>query len=115
MCLAIPAKVTEIGNDNLAMVDILGATREVSLDLTPSAKVGSYVLVHAGFAIEVVDEQFAQETIDLIREFPELAAEEVNGAQYSDSATSPIGGASGSASGGNMSMQQMLSQVANEM
>ena len=111
MCLAIPAKVTEIGKDNLAMVDILGATREVSLDLTPSAEVGSYVLVHAGFAIEVVDEQFAQETIDLIREFPELAAEEVNGAQYSDSATSSIGGASG----GNMSMQQMLSQVANEM
>ena len=34
---------------------------------------GDYVLVHAGFAIEVVDEQFAQETLDLIRDFPELA------------------------------------------
>ena len=106
MCLAIPAKVTEIGNDNLATVDILGATREVSLDLTPTAEIGSYVLVHAGFAIEVVDEQFAQETIDLIREFPELAAEEVNGAHYS---ANPAEG------GGNLSMQQMLAQVADEM
>lgn len=103
MCLAIPAKVTEIGSDNLATVDILGATREISLDLTPTAEVGSYVLVHAGFAIEVVDEQFAQETIDLIREFPELAAEEVNGAQY------------GETNDGSLSMQQMLSQVADEM
>lgn len=78
MCLAIPAKVTEIGENNLAIVDILGATREISLDLTPSARVGSYVLVHAGFAIEVVDEQFAQETIDLIKEFPELATEDIS-------------------------------------
>lgn len=77
MCLAIPAKITELGADRLATVDILGATREISLDLTPQAAVGDYVLVHAGFAIEVVDEQFAQETIDLIKEFPELAEEEM--------------------------------------
>lgn len=73
MCLAIPAQVKEIGENNLATVDILGVTREISLDLTPAAEVGSFVLVHAGFAIEVVDEQFAQETLDLIKQFPELA------------------------------------------
>lgn len=73
MCLAIPAQVKEIGEDKLATVDILGVTREISLDLTPQAEVGSYVLVHAGFAIEVVDEQFANETLDLIKQFPELA------------------------------------------
>lgn len=73
MCLAIPAQVATIGDDNLATVDIMGVTRQVSLDLTPAAKVGDYVLVHAGFAIEVVDEDFAQETLDLIRQFPELA------------------------------------------
>ena len=73
MCLAIPAQVSDIGEDNLATVDIMGVTRQVSLDLTPAAKVGDYVLVHAGFAIEIVDEQFAQETLDLIRQFPELA------------------------------------------
>lgn len=73
MCLAIPAKVTEMGEGGLATVDILGVTREISVDLTPSAQVGSYVLVHAGFAIEVVDEQFALETIELVKQFPELA------------------------------------------
>ena len=73
MCLAIPAKVAKLEEGNLATVDILGVTREISVDLTPQAQVGDYVLVHAGFAIEVVDEQFAQETIDLIKQFPELA------------------------------------------
>lgn len=75
MCLAIPAKITELNDGNLATVDILGVTREISVDLTPQAEVGSFVLVHAGFAIEVVDEQFAQETIDLIMQFPDLAGD----------------------------------------
>ena len=75
MCLAIPAKITEVSEDNIAQVDILGAVRSASLDLVPQAKLGDYVLVHAGFAIEVVDPQFAQETLDIIREFPELADE----------------------------------------
>ena len=73
MCLAIPAQVKSINEDKLATVDILGVTQEVALDLTPSAEVGSYVLVHAGFAIEVVSEEYAQDTLDLIRETPELA------------------------------------------
>ena len=73
MCLAIPAQVKSINENNLASGDILGVTREVALDLTPSAEVGSYVLIHAGFAIEVVSEEAAQETLDLIKEFPELA------------------------------------------
>ncbi len=73
MCLAIPAQVKTIDNNHLAVVDILGVTRQVALDLTPSAAIGDYVLVHAGFAIEVVSEQDAQETLDLIKEFPELA------------------------------------------
>lgn len=77
MCLAIPAQVKAINENNLATVDILGVTREVALDLTPSAEVGSYVLIHAGFAIEVVSEEAAQETLDLIKEFPELADLEV--------------------------------------
>jgi hydrogenase expression/formation protein HypC len=76
MCLAIPALITKLEEDNMATVDILGVTREISLDLTPAAQVGNYVLVHAGFAIEIVDEEYAKETIDLIREFPDLAGEE---------------------------------------
>ena len=77
MCLAIPAKITEMKDDGLATVDILGVTRDIALDLTPHATLGDLVLVHAGFAIEVVDADYAQETIDLIKQFPELIGEEV--------------------------------------
>lgn len=77
MCLAIPAKIVARKDDNLATVDILGVTRDISVDLTPQAVEGDYVLVHAGFAIEVVDEQFAQETLDLVRQFPDIADEDL--------------------------------------
>ena len=77
MCLAIPAKVKELEEGGLATVDILGVTREISTDLTPQAQVGDYVLVHAGFAIEVVDEEYALDTIDLIKQFPDLVGEDL--------------------------------------
>ena len=70
MCLAIPAQITEKPKDNQAIVDILGVTRSVSLDLLPDAKVGDWVLVHAGFGIEIIDEKDAKETIDLIEQLP---------------------------------------------
>ena len=66
MCLAIPAQVAIIGENRMAQVDIHGITRTVSLDLVPTAEVGSWVLVHAGYAIEVVDEEFAAESWELI-------------------------------------------------
>lgn len=72
MCLAIPAQITEMKTGSLATVDILGVTRDIALDLVPQATVGDFVLVHAGFAIEVIDADYAQETLDLIRQFPEL-------------------------------------------
>ncbi|NTW29313.1 MAG: HypC/HybG/HupF family hydrogenase formation chaperone [Coriobacteriia bacterium] len=75
MCLAIPAKILAFEDDKMASVDILGVTRKVSVDLVPDAVVGDYVLVHAGFAIQVVDEQYAEETLDLFREIPELCDE----------------------------------------
>lgn len=69
MCLAIPAKIIGEPNDNsMAEVDILGVKRFVSLMMVPAAKVGDYVLVHAGFAIEVVDQQFAAETLEMFKE-----------------------------------------------
>lgn len=77
MCLAIPAKITEMKDNHLATVDILGVKRDIALDLTPQAELGDFVLVHAGFAIEVVDPDYAQETIDLIMQFPELAGDDV--------------------------------------
>lgn len=83
MCLAIPAKITELKEGNLATVDILGVTRDIAVDLTPQASVGDFVLVHAGFAIEVVDAAYAQETIELINQFPELVCDEIPGAEAS--------------------------------
>lgn len=77
MCLAIPAKITSLDEDGLATVDILGVTRSISIDLTPQAKEGDFVLVHAGFAIEVVDPEFAAETIEIVKQFPDLVADEV--------------------------------------
>lgn len=77
MCLAIPAQIKSIDTmTRMGEVDILGVSRSVALDLVPKAKVGGWVLVHAGYGIEVVDEQYAQETLDLIREFPDLIADD---------------------------------------
>jgi hydrogenase expression/formation protein HypC len=75
MCLAIPAQIESIGDDRIAETDILGVKRQVALDLVPQARVGDFVLVHAGYGIEVVSEEFATETLDLVREFPELAGD----------------------------------------
>ena len=67
MCLAIPSKITEIKN-NMATIDVEGVQREASLLLLEDARVGDYVIVHAGFAIQRLDEAAAQETLDLLRE-----------------------------------------------
>ena len=61
MCLAVPAKVVAI-RDSLATVELRGVTRQASLMLLPEAKVGDYVLVHAGFAMQVIRETDAEET-----------------------------------------------------
>jgi hydrogenase expression/formation protein HypC len=71
MCLAIPSLVKSI-NGYMAVVDIEGVTREVSLQLTPEAKVGDYVLLHTGYAIAVLDEAEAQETLQLLRQVLEI-------------------------------------------
>ena len=56
MCLAFPAKVLKIDNE-LATVERAGVKREASLMLLPETKVGDYVLIHAGFAMQIIDEQ----------------------------------------------------------
>ncbi len=71
MCLAIPALVKSI-NGYLAEVDIDGVTRQVSLQLTPEARVGDYVLLHTGYAINVIDPDEAEETLKLLREMSEV-------------------------------------------
>ena len=76
MCLAVPGKVLDVEADGRAVVDMLGAQREVSLRLVPDAQVGDYVLVHAGFGIQVVDPEEARETIELVKQLPELLEED---------------------------------------
>lgn len=70
MCLAIPATIAKMEPNNMATIDITGVQRVVSLDLLPDAVVGDWVLVHAGFAIQVIDEETARETLQLLSEIP---------------------------------------------
>ncbi|MBC7236072.1 MAG: HypC/HybG/HupF family hydrogenase formation chaperone [Chloroflexi bacterium] len=72
MCLAIPVRIHAI-EGTVARVELGGVMRDISLVLTPEAKVGDYVLVHTGFAISVLNEAEAQETLALFAELEEAA------------------------------------------
>ena len=72
MCLGIPMKVIKI-NDGLGIVEIGGVKREISLQLVEDIKLGDYVIIHAGFAIQKLNEEEAEETLSLLRE---IAGEE---------------------------------------
>ncbi len=67
MCLGIPAKIVKIEN-NMGTIDVEGTQREISLLLQEDAKVGDYVIVHAGFAIQKIDEVEALETLRFLRQ-----------------------------------------------
>ena len=67
MCLVIPSRIIKIEN-NMATIDVEGVQREASLLLLEDARVGDYVIIHAGFAIQRLDEAAARETLDLLRE-----------------------------------------------
>jgi len=72
MCLAVPAEVIEVLEGELATVDVGGARTKISLSLVEGVEVGDYVLVHAGFAIETIDEEEARKTIELLEELERL-------------------------------------------
>lgn len=76
MCLAVPGKVVKRDDGLKATVDMMGIKRPVSLRLVPTAQVGDYILVHAGFGIQIVDEQEAQETLELVNAMSELVEED---------------------------------------
>lgn len=76
MCLAIPARIVSIDVNRLASIDIMGVTRKVSLDLVPEAVEGDFVLVHAGFALQVIDEEFANETLEMLKSLPFFSEDE---------------------------------------
>lgn len=64
MCLAVPARVVAVEADGLATVSLAGTQRQVALDLVPDARVGDYVIVHVGFAIQRLDEAEARRTLE---------------------------------------------------
>jgi hydrogenase expression/formation protein HypC len=70
VCLAVPGKIVDIQEDNLRMgrVSFDQVVKEVSLALVPKAKVGDYVIIHAGMALEIVDEENAQKVLDAFKE-----------------------------------------------
>ncbi|MGB2689765.1 MAG: HypC/HybG/HupF family hydrogenase formation chaperone [Desulfobacterales bacterium] len=71
MCLAIPSKIVKI-EDNVATIDVDGVRREASLLLLENPEVGEYVIVHAGFAINKINEEDALESLKLLREAASL-------------------------------------------
>ena len=79
MCLAVPGKILEIYETNgllLGMVDFGGATREACLSYVPEAKVGDYTIIHAGFALNLIDENEALKTLALLDEISKQDVEE---------------------------------------
>ena len=70
MCLAVPAQIVE-REDMVATVDVGGVRRQVSMLLLPEAKIGDYVLIHAGFAMQQIDEEEAKLTWSLLQEMAE--------------------------------------------
>jgi hydrogenase expression/formation protein HypC len=75
MCLAIPALIKSIENKE-AEAEIGGISRRISLWLTPEAKVGDYVIVHTGYAINILDQKEAEETLSLLEQIARLGEEE---------------------------------------
>ncbi len=71
MCLAIPARIVELEKDN-AVVDAMGNRWKAKTTLLPEAKLGDLVLIHAGFAISLVDEEEAKETWQLLTEIADF-------------------------------------------
>jgi hydrogenase expression/formation protein HypC len=75
MCLAVPGRildVTDEGGLSMARVDFAGVVRKACLAYLPEATVGDFVLVHVGFAISLIDEEAARETLEALRQIGEL-------------------------------------------
>ena len=79
MCLGIPAKIVETyetGGLLMGKVDFGGVTREACLAYVPEAKIGDYTIIHVGFALHLISEEEAQETLTLLREIAAAGGED---------------------------------------
>ncbi|RLD08593.1 MAG: hydrogenase assembly protein HypC [Chloroflexota bacterium] len=89
MCLGVPGKIIQIYETEglkMGQVDFSGATREACLEYVPETKVGDYVLVHVGFAINVLSEEEAHETLSLLQEVIAFREKELADAEESKAA-----------------------------
>ncbi len=78
MCLGIPAKVIELYENNgmqMGKVDFGGVIKETCMAYVPEVKVGDYTLIHVGFALNIIDEQEAMETLELLRQIEAIEDE----------------------------------------
>lgn len=78
MCLGVPGKIIEIYENNglkMAKVDFGGVFREACLDYVPEAKIGDYCLIHVGFALNIISEEEAMETMDLLKQIMDMEEE----------------------------------------
>jgi len=78
MCLGVPGQIVEIEEKNglkMAKVDFGGIFREACLDYVPEAKVGEYCVIHVGFAISILSEAEAMETLDLLKQISNFEEE----------------------------------------
>ena len=85
MCLAVPGKIVSIEGDDPVLrcgrVDFSGVVKQINLAYVPEAKVGDYVLVHVGFAINTIDEEEARQVFAYLRQMEDLAGIEGGEAQ----------------------------------
>ena len=75
MCLGVPGKIIEISDDHgmrMGKVDFGGVVREACLEALPDAQIGDYTIVHAGFALNILSEEEAMETLTLLRDIAAL-------------------------------------------
>jgi hydrogenase expression/formation protein HypC len=78
MCLGVPGKIIEIYEANglsMGKIDFGGVTREACLAYVPEAQIGDYTIIHVGFALHLISEQEARETLELLREIADLDVE----------------------------------------
>lgn len=79
MCLGIPGKILSIYEDHgtkMAKIDFGGVSREACIEVIPDAEPGDWTIVHAGFALNLLSEEEAQETLEILQEMAELADQE---------------------------------------
>ena len=70
MCVAVPAKIITI-SDNTALIESAGVSKKIDISLVPEVCVGDYVIVHAGFAIQIVDSREAKKILELFESYAE--------------------------------------------